>query len=219
MPIPNDPPIIQGGKVVLPAYTTGLPPGFTFESIRQQNDKESVEAAEVLLRAVAGLDVHDVHGQGTPERFVQMLRELTTSEPVRFTTFPNDGYDEMIVIQRIPFVSLCSHHIIPFMGTAAVGYVPDQKIAGLSKFARVIHHYAKRLQVQERLTQQIADFLQKELEPKGIAVVMEAEHLCMTIRGAQAPGATTYTAVMQGVFGDHSKTAKMEFLARVREGQ
>jgi len=179
---------------------------------------DPVKAAEVLLRNTTGLDTEDEHGQDTPKRFVEMLRELTTPKPIKFTTFASDSIDEMIVVEAIPFVSLCSHHIIPFIGKAHIGYIPDKKLAGLSKFARVVHHFARALQVQERLTKQIADFLEENLQPLGVAVVLRAEHLCMSIRGAQASGALTYTAAMRGRFADHERTAKAEFLAEINRG-
>jgi GTP cyclohydrolase IA len=182
---------------------------------KMRDDKEAVEAAEVLLRTSAGLDIEDTHGTETPQRFVNMLRELTTPKDIKWKTFDNDGMDEMIVIEPIPFVSLCSHHVIPFMGAAYIGYIPKDRIAGLSKFARVVHHFSAALQVQERLTKQVADFLEQNLEPAGIAVVMKAEHLCMTIRGVQVPGAKTTTAAMRGRFSDHERTAKMEFLSHI----
>jgi GTP cyclohydrolase IA len=181
----------------------------------ESTTREATEAATVLLRIATGLDVEDPHGADTPKRFVEMLRELTTRPEIKWRTFPNDGTDEMIVVQGIPFVSLCEHHVVPFMGTAAIGYVPRDKIAGLSKFARVVQHFARALQVQERLTKQIADFLQEELYPRGVAVLLSAEHLCMTIRGAQVPGAVTTTADMRGVFADHERTAKAEFLSQL----
>jgi GTP cyclohydrolase I len=175
-------------------------------------------AAKVLLHDAAGLDVADEHGVDTPKRYVEMLRELTTPQPMKFTTFSNDGMDEMVVIDNIPFVSLCNHHVVPFMGVAHIGYIPNELIAGLSKFARVVDHFAKRLQIQERMTKQIADFLEEQLNPLGLAVILKAEHLCMTIRGAHAPGTKTTTSVMRGRFADHERTAKMEFLMRISNG-
>jgi GTP cyclohydrolase I len=178
-------------------------------------DKEAEEAAEVVLRLACDLDVNDMHGKETPLRFVQMLRELTTPQPIKWKTFPNEGYDEMIIERNIPFTSLCNHHVIPFIGVAHVGYIPDKIVPGLSKIARVVQHYAKALQVQEKLTKQVADFLEENMQPLGVAVVLEAEHMCMTIRGVQVPGTTTYTAAMRGRFADHEKTAKAEFLSRI----
>jgi len=170
------------------------------------------QAARLVLEQTTGLDVDD-HGADTPKRFIRMLRELTSPEPFNFTTFPNDkGSQEMVVVQDIPFVSLCNHHVVPFVGVAHVGYIPNDRLVGLSKLARVVRHYAKSLQVQERLTQQIADRLVEELEPLGVAVVLKAEHMCMTIRGVQTPGTKTTTSAMLGVFSDHDRTAKAEFM-------
>lgn len=171
-------------------------------------------AAALVLSEAAGLDLTSPHGADTPARFLRMLKELTTSEPFNFTTFPSESQN-MIIIREIPFSSVCSHHVIPFVGFAHVAYVPDERIAGLSKFARLVRQCAHKLQVQESLTMEIADRIEEILQPKGVGIVMEAEHLCMTIRGVQAPGAKTRTAEMRGVFGDHNKTAKAEFLAAI----
>lgn len=170
-----------------------------------------VEAARVLLEGTTGLKCDDGHGDDTPARFVKMLRALTTPEPFEFTCFPNtEGSNEMILQQDISFVSLCNHHVSPFIGKAHVAYIPGDRIVGLSKLARVVRYYAAALQVQERLTTQIADRLEEELEPEGVAVVLQAEHTCMTIRGVKAPGSYTTTSAMRGVFSDHSRTAKAE---------
>jgi GTP cyclohydrolase I len=169
--------------------------------------------ARALLRKTTGW-MDDEHGRGTPARFARMLREMTTPEEFEFTTFPSTS-DEMVSMKDIPFVSVCNHHIIPFVGVAHIGYVPDEKIVGLSKLARTVHFYAKRLQVQENLTTQIADYLMENLAPQGVAVVLEAEHFCMTVRGVGIPGVTTRTAAMRGVFADHSKTAKAEFMSMI----
>src|SRR5215207_8087663 len=116
--------------------------------------------------------------------------DLLAPEPFRATSFPNDeGYDELIVVRAIPFHSLCMHHLLPFQGVAHVGYLPGERIVGLSKLGRVVEHFARRLQLQERLTTQIADWLERELEPKGVGVVLEAEHMCMSLRGVQKLGA------------------------------
>ena len=170
------------------------------------------EHARLLLAKTTGWE-DDEHGRGTPARFVRMLEELTTPLEFDFTTFPNsEGMDEIVAMRDIPFVSVCNHHVIPFVGKAYIGYIPNKKIVGLSKLARVVHYYARRLQVQERLTHQIAERLQEELEPAGVAVVLEAEHFCMTVRGVQTPGTVTITSAMRGAFIDHTKTAKAEFM-------
>lgn len=169
------------------------------------------EAARYVLQNTTGLNSEDGHGDDTPARFVKMLRALTTPEPFEFTCFDNsEGNDEMVLQQDITFTSLCNHHVLPFIGKAHVAYVPGAKIVGLSKLARVVRYYAAGLQVQERLTTQIADRLEAELEPLGVAVVIQAEHTCMTIRGVKAPGSYTTTSAMRGVFSDHTRTAKAE---------
>lgn len=183
-----------------------------FENDKGQFEPVSAEAAaRVLLEKTTGLK-NDVHGGDTPKRFAAMLRELTTPEEFTFTTFPTEDQD-LIVMHDIPFVSVCNHHVIPFVGKAWIGYIPNEKIVGLSKLARVVRHYAKALQVQERLTKQVAEYLMEHLDPLGVAVVMEAEHFCMTIRGVQTPGTITTTSKMMGVFADHDRTAKAEFMS------
>ena len=129
------------------------------------------------------------------------------------TTFPNDvGDDELVVARSIPFHSLCEHHLLPFVGVAHVGYLPGHRIVGLSKLARVVEFFARSLQVQERLTTQVADWLQTELQPKGVGVVIEAEHLCMSLRGVQKQGATTVTSALYGLVRDDPRT-RQELLA------
>lgn len=169
------------------------------------------EAARVLLTKTTGL-TDDGHGARTPARFAAMLRELTTPQEFEFTTFDADGSDEIILQKDIPFTSLCNHHVIPFYGVAHVAYIPDQQLVGLSKLARTVQYYSKALQVQERLTRQIAERLMEELNPLGAAVIVEAEHMCMTIRGVQTHGTRTTTSAMLGVFADHDKTAKAELM-------
>lgn len=180
--------------------------------------------AQYLLRATTGL-ADDAHGADTAARFVKMLEDLTecggnhdVQQCSKWRTFDSTS-DEMIVVQDIPFVSLCNHHVLPFIGIVHVGYIPNKLIAGLSKFKRVVDHYARQLQVQERMTSQIADFLEHALEPKGLAIVVKAEHMCMSIRGAQAHGTFTTTNAMRGFFADHDRTAKMEFLTMINGGR
>ena len=157
------------------------------------------------------------HLMDTPLRFAKMMVELTMPEDFKFTTFENyENVDEMVVVKDIPFYTFCAHHIIPFFGVAHVAYVPGERIAGLSKFARAVQWFSRGLNVQEVLTQDITDWLEAKLEPKGVAVIMQAEHLCMTMRGAQVAGTKTQTACMKGVFADHTKTAKTEFLEAIR---
>jgi GTP cyclohydrolase I len=155
----------------------------------------------------------------TPGRVARALIEMTDGyrTPVAdlFTTFEKDGYDEMIVVRDIPFVSLCEHHVLPFTGTAHVGYVPGDRIVGLSKIARLVHAYARRLQVQERLTVQVADALDTYLDPIGSIVVMEAEHSCMSCRGVRVSGTSAVTSTVRGVLRDKPE-ARAEALALMR---
>jgi GTP cyclohydrolase I len=142
-----------------------------------------------------------------------MYAELLTPKPFAATTFPNDGgYDELVVARDIPFHSLCEHHLLPFVGVAHVAYLPGERIVGLSKLARVVESFARALQVQERLTTQVARWIERELAPKGVGVVLEAEHLCMSLRGVQKPGATTVTSALHGLVRDDPRT-RQEFLA------
>jgi len=178
------------------------------------------DLAEEILTIHTGLDMTSPHGRETPKRFVSMLDEVTGCKDcdgscMKWKVFKED-VDQMVVLNRIPFASVCNHHVVPFVGHAWIGYVPDGQVAGLSKFARVVHHFARRLQVQEGLTQQVAEFLEDKLQPKGVMVVMEAEHLCMTIRGVQTPGTITRTVETRGVFADHGRTAKHEFLMGIK---
>jgi len=173
------------------------------------------DEAKRILTNVAGMNPNSPHSDRTPERFLKMLKELTTPVPFDFRTFPATSRD-MIVVKQIPIISLCAHHVVPFRGYAHVGYIPQNLIVGLSKIPRLAQNCARKLCVQEELTTEIADELEKQLETDDVAVVMECEHLCMTIRGVQAPGTTTYTAVMRGVFNIHERTAKAEFFQAVR---
>lgn len=141
---------------------------------------------------------------------------LLTPEPFNLTTFANEeGYDELIVVRDIPFQSLCMHHALPFHGVAHVGYLPGDRILGLSKFARVVELFARDLQLQERLTKQVAAWLQDQLEPEGVGVVLEAEHLCMTLRGVQKVGTQTITSALHGLVRDDPRT-RQEFLSLTR---
>ena len=171
-----------------------------------------------MERMLSDLDAWDRtpedHRANTPERFLKAIYQLAdrSSEEFTFTTFPADGNQEMIVLGPIPFYTLCAHHLVPFHGVAYVGYVPDERIAGLSKFARAVKYLAKGFWVQEELTTAIAEMIEQELNPLGAAVVIKAEHLCMAMRGVQQPGVITTTGAMRGVFADHERTAKAEFM-------
>ena len=172
----------------------------------------AADAALELLRAL-GVDVDDDGLRGTPRRVASMYAELLTPRPFAPTTFANDGgYDELVVATSIPFQSLCEHHLLPFVGVAHVGYLPGDQIIGLSKLARVVDLYARSLQLQERLTTQVAGWLNDHLRPRGVGVVLEAEHLCMSLRGVQKPGARTITSCLHGLVRDDART-RQEFLS------
>jgi GTP cyclohydrolase I len=176
-------------------------------------DLGRAERAVADLLAALGQDPTSEELADTPRRVAASYAELLTPPPFTLTTFPNDErYDELVLAKAIPFSSLCQHHLLPFTGVAHVGYLPADRILGLSKLARVVERFARRLQLQERLTTQVADWLQAQLEPKGVGVVLEAEHLCMTLRGVQATGARTVTSALHGRLRDDPRS-RQEFLA------
>ena len=176
-------------------------------------DLEAAEAAAADLLTALGADLTEEGLRDTPRRVAAAYAELLTPKPFNLTTFPNDeGYDELVLARDIPFHSLCMHHMLPFYGVAHVAYLPGDRIIGLSKLARVVELFARDLQVQERLTRQVADWLQEHLQPKGVGVVIEAEHLCMSLRGVQKPGSRTVTSALHGLVREDSRT-RQEFLA------
>ncbi|MEV4314503.1 GTP cyclohydrolase I FolE [Actinocrispum sp. NPDC049592] len=169
-------------------------------------------AASEFLKAL-GLAIDDEGLQGTPGRMARAYAELFTPREFNLTTFPNDeGYDELVLARDIPVRSVCEHHLLPFSGVAHVGYLPGERIVGLSKLARVVEHFASRPQVQERLTKQVADWLGGQLHPKGVGVVIEAEHSCMTLRGVRAAGSRTVTSALQGILREDGRS-RQEFFA------
>lgn len=170
-------------------------------------DLPAAERAVAALLAALGQDTNDEHTRETPRRVAAAYAELLTPPAFNLTTFPNDeGYDELVLARDIPFHSLCQHHLLPFTGIAHVGYLPGDRILGLSKLARVVELFARGLQVQERLTKQVADWLQQNLEPKGVGVVLEAEHLCMSLRGVRAAGSRTVTSAVHGLLRDDPRS-------------
>jgi GTP cyclohydrolase IA len=179
-------------------------------------DLPAAERAARDLITALGLDLAGEHLDRTPSRMVHALAEMTRSDDFELSTFPNDeGYDELVLVREIPVQSLCEHHLLPFIGVAHVGYLPDDRILGLSKFARMVEHHARRPQTQERLTQQIADHLDAELRPRGVGVVIEAAHTCMSLRGARVPGARTTTSALSGLMREDPRS-RSEFLALAR---
>jgi len=176
-------------------------------------DLERAEQAARELLIALGEDPDRDGLRETPRRVAKAYAELLDPQPFNPTTFPNDeDYDELVVARGIPFHSLCEHHLLPFHGIVHVGYLPGDRIVGLSKLGRVVDLFARRLQVQERLTSEIAGWLDDHLEPKGVGVVIEAEHLCMSLRGVQKPGTLTATSALRGLVRDDPRT-RQEFLA------
>ncbi len=176
-------------------------------------DLPRAEAAVADLLAALGADLGQEGLRETPRRVAAAYAELLTARPFNLTTFPNEeGYDELVVARDIPFHSLCQHHLLPFVGVAHVGYLPGERILGLSKLVRVVEKFARGLQVQERLTKQVAGWLQDQLAPKGVGVVVEAEHLCMSLRGVQALGTRTLTSAVHGLLREDARS-RQEFFA------
>jgi GTP cyclohydrolase IA len=174
-------------------------------------DLDAAQRAAADFLAALGIDVDQDGLRDTPSRMARGYAELFTAPPFELTTFPNeDEYDELVLAREIPFRTVCEHHLLPFSGLAHVGYQPGDRILGLSKLARLVGHFAARPQTQERLTRQGADSLVTHLSPRGAGVVLEAEHSCMTLRGARATGAKTVTSAMRGTLRDDPR-ARTEF--------
>jgi GTP cyclohydrolase I len=168
-------------------------------------------AARDLLRAI-GADLDSPGLRGTPRRVAASFAELVTPADFAATSFPNEGgYDELVVVRDIPFHTLCMHHLLPFHGVAHVAYLPGERIIGISKLARVVEAFARDLQLQERMTVQIADWMEENLNPGGVGVVLSAEHMCMTIRGVRTPGARTVTSALRGSVRDDARTRQELF--------
>jgi GTP cyclohydrolase IA len=191
----------------------------TIELASERSDSKvdliAAELAAADFLAALGVDLDREGLRETPARMARAYAELFDARPFQLTTFPNDeGYDEMVLVRSIPFRTVCEHHLLPFAGVAHVGYLPGERILGLSKLARVVEHFAARPQVQERLTRQIADHLATNLRPRGVGVVLDAEHTCMTLRGVRAIGAKTLTSALLGSLRTDPRS-RAEFLALV----
>lgn len=183
---------------------------------RRGVDAAAASRAVADLLSALGYDLADESLQDTPRRVAAAYEQMLTPASFDMTTFPNDeGYDELVVARDIPFSSLCEHHLLPFVGVAHVAYSPGGRILGLSKLARVVQTYSRDLQVQERMTMQIANWLEQELAPQGVGVVLEAEHMCMSLRGAAVPGTRTTTSALRGTLRVDART-RQEFLSLVR---
>ena len=201
---------------MLKASPTGLAPILEAVDGLGGIDLAAAEQAAHDLLVALGADLESDHLRETPGRVAKAYAELLTPRPFNATTFPNDeGYDELVVVRDIPFQSLCMHHMLPFHGNAHVAYLPGERIVGLSKLGRVVDMFARSLQVQERLTTQVAEWLEQALAPRGVGVIIEAEHLCMSMRGVQKAGSQTVTSALHGLIKDDART-RQEFLSLTR---
>jgi GTP cyclohydrolase I len=185
-------------------------------------DKEKVAKAIKLILEAVGEDPQRADLLGTPERVADMYEEVLSGfkkDPGKeLEVLLSEGHDEIVLLKDIPLYSICEHHLLPFIGKAHVAYIPQgNRVTGLSKLARVVDILAKRLQVQERLTTQIANVIMKKLRPKGVMVVIEAEHLCLSMRGVKKAGALTVTSAVRGIFRTNPKT-RQETLAFINPG-
>jgi GTP cyclohydrolase IA len=182
-------------------------------------DLDAAERAAGDFLHALGIGTENESRRETPRRMARAYAELFSAPAFDLTTFPNDeGYDELVLARAIPVRSVCEHHLLPFTGIAHVGYLPGERILGLSKLARVVTYFAARPQVQERLTKQVANWLEDNLAPHGVGVVIEAEHTCMTLRGVQATGSSTVTSALLGTVRDDPRSRQEFFALAGREG-
>src|SRR5580700_4956201 len=215
----------NGGQPKSTLLAARDPAGGAMDAVRQAADLNGGQCAVDLgaaERAAAdfltalGIDLDREQRRATPARMARAYAELLAAQPFQLTTFPNDeGYDELVLARAIPFRTLCEHHMLLFSGVAHVGYLPRERILGLSKLARLVEHFAARPQTQERLTMQVAKCLDANLRPRGVGVVLEAEHTCMTQRGIRAFGATTVTSALLGTLRTDPRS-RAEFFALAR---
>jgi GTP cyclohydrolase I len=204
--------------VIVPGH---MPPVALTELDETQQRKVEAVAQHVRGILVAlGLDLKDPNLAETDLRvakmYLEMFQGLAEGAEPKVTTFPNEEqYSHMVMEKQIPFYSMCAHHLVPFYGHAHIAYIPRDRILGLSKFARILEFYAKRPQLQERITEQVVSFLEEKLQPLGAMVVIEARHLCVEMRGVKKPGALTVTSALRGIF--HQKPVREEFLDLLRQ--
>lgn len=205
-------------RVIVPGHT---PPGALAELDEIQQRKVDTVAHHVRgILSALGLDLKDPNLAETDRRvakmYIEMFQGLAEGAEPKVTTFPNEeNYSHMVMEKQIPFYSMCAHHLVPFYGHAHIAYIPRDRILGLSKFARILEFYAKRPQLQERITEQVVSFLEDKLQPLGAMVVIEARHLCVEMRGVKKPGALTVTSALRGIF--HQKPVREEFLDLLRQ--
>ena len=204
---------VENRQVVPPSVDNPIPNGGEEQRIARMAGHVAALMGEL------NLDLSDENFIDTPKRvakmYLEMFQGLREGAEPRVTTFPNDeGYHHMVIEREIPFYSMCAHHFVPFYGHAHIAYIPQSRIVGLSKLPRILEFYAKRPQLQERLTEQVAEFLWHTLEPQGVMVVIEARHLCVEMRGVKKTGAMTTTSALRGCFAD--RKVREEFLALLR---
>jgi len=191
---------------------TTTQPGYTNTQATNNIDLVAATAAAEAFLTALGVSTADDHLRDTPARMAKAWAEMLTPRPFRLTTFANDGdYTDLLLVRDIPFQSVCEHHLLPFVGVAHVGYLPGERIVGLSKLARVVEKFSHQPQTQERLTTHIARWLHEQLGARGVGVVMKAEHSCMSLRGVKTPGACTTTKHLTGDLGCDPQ-AREEFL-------
>lgn len=211
--------VIRYGKPFVALYDKQTDPKVSGRWLQFPWEESAERDVEThMRRVIQSFDDANREGlQETPKRYIKFLSEFLSPPEWKLTTFSSEGYDQMIVQTNIPFYSLCEHHLAPFFGIGHIAYIPKDRIVGLSKLARTLETYSRRFQNQERITNQVADFLMEELDPLGVGVVLEAEHLCMAMRGVKKPNAKTRTSKLTGVFQDGD--VRNEFLSLTMNGK